>query len=375
MTNHIFKSLQALLVSLVSVFIISCTDGSNSFVPVKEIPEEEAEADILITGGAVKGPLISSEINIYKFELDQGPIHDFRLAIEAWFGLLDFNETTIVDDSITSTLSSETVISNIKDQVEAFGYVTELKSIKRAVNDVTSFDNAKDIIQFYISPPVVDPDAEPKVLQQIAETNTLVIDAIQKSIDTSATVSELKSKINDIESLSDQIYEADSFSAITSLLRKYRSNESNAQKINGFDTAIDQINQLASLASGTSLSDIRRAYRDNVTETFLNSFEIQNDPVARENISALKEELETVSSRTSAKELLEKFFRKEGKNIGACIRSENHDTLTGEFYEYKGKKGIKIKPLSWDEVFSMWRESEADRENWIDHYKSRGFNS
>ena len=34
-----------------------------------------------------------------------------------------------------------------------------------------------------------------------------------------------------------------------------------------------------------------------------------------------------------------------------------------------------IKPVPWNEVFSMWRETEADRENWIEHYKNKGFSS
>jgi len=34
-----------------------------------------------------------------------------------------------------------------------------------------------------------------------------------------------------------------------------------------------------------------------------------------------------------------------------------------------------IKPLSWDGVFGRWSDLEADRPNWIEHYKSKGFSS
>ena len=36
---------------------------------------------------------------------------------------------------------------------------------------------------------------------------------------------------------------------------------------------------------------------------------------------------------------------------------------------------IKLHPLPWDEVFSIWRETEANLPRWIEHYQKRGFNS
>ena len=32
-----------------------------------------------------------------------------------------------------------------------------------------------------------------------------------------------------------------------------------------------------------------------------------------------------------------------------------------------------IKPLSWDEVFNIWRGNEAANPKWIEHYTSKGF--
>jgi hypothetical protein len=34
-----------------------------------------------------------------------------------------------------------------------------------------------------------------------------------------------------------------------------------------------------------------------------------------------------------------------------------------------------IKPLSWEEVFSLWRAGEAHLPRWIEHYKADGFTS
>ncbi|MEX0931882.1 MAG: hypothetical protein WDZ88_03985 [Candidatus Paceibacterota bacterium] len=34
-----------------------------------------------------------------------------------------------------------------------------------------------------------------------------------------------------------------------------------------------------------------------------------------------------------------------------------------------------IKPLSWEEVFSIWEKHEANLPHWIEHYTKRGFES
>jgi len=39
------------------------------------------------------------------------------------------------------------------------------------------------------------------------------------------------------------------------------------------------------------------------------------------------------------------------------------------------KKFEYVKPLTWQEVFAIWRENEAGNPNWEAHYKERGFNS
>ncbi len=39
------------------------------------------------------------------------------------------------------------------------------------------------------------------------------------------------------------------------------------------------------------------------------------------------------------------------------------------------KKFRLLKPLTWEETFDMWRKNEADDPKWVEHYKSRGFES
>lgn len=35
----------------------------------------------------------------------------------------------------------------------------------------------------------------------------------------------------------------------------------------------------------------------------------------------------------------------------------------------------ELHPLTWDEVFAIWRETEAKLPRWIEHYRARGFSS
>lgn len=39
------------------------------------------------------------------------------------------------------------------------------------------------------------------------------------------------------------------------------------------------------------------------------------------------------------------------------------------------KKLRFIKPIGWNDVFSLWRDAEANLPRWIEHYKTRGFGS
>ncbi len=36
---------------------------------------------------------------------------------------------------------------------------------------------------------------------------------------------------------------------------------------------------------------------------------------------------------------------------------------------------VYVKPLSWREVFDIWRDLEAWQETWKEHWTERGFNS
>lgn len=301
MTNHINKISTIFSSLFLSLLLASCSQGDRDFIPAKDAPVEELEESIFITGGAVKGPLTNAEINIYKFELTEGPIKDFNHALQAWFNLLDNNQIKITDGvlSLTGT-SAEMAVNAIQQSSQMFGYVTELKSLKSDLSESESFTEAKQLIQNY---------------SESVESNSEVIKEVKSILDASATLSELRSAIKKLESLTDKLLDAESFSTVKSVLNTYRSTETNPTKLNGFASALSSIETLSANASSFNLSAIKRFYNSNIYDAFINDTSLQEDPSARKNIQALKRELDTVSTVQAAKLLLEKGFRKEGNSL------------------------------------------------------------
>ncbi|MFT6029872.1 MAG: hypothetical protein ACI8O8_001612, partial [Oleiphilaceae bacterium] len=314
MTNQINKIFTIFSYLLLSLFISSCTEGDRGFVPIADDPVEEVEADIIITGGAVKGPLVNAEINIYKFELDKGPINSFNKALNSWFDLLDENEVDIawfdlpgdisdeekievIGDALTVVgVSAEVVVKNIQKSVDGFGYVTELKALKSELDNVTDFNAANLSIDSYLD----------------KETNSGVRNEVQKIKIASATLSQLKKEINDLETLTDELLALNSFSAASNLFNKYSSQESDSTKKDGFLAVQTKITKLATQSSKFSLFSIRNYYLENIYDVFLNDFSLQNDLSARQNIIDLKSKLDSASSVIEAEDFIKNAHRKEG---------------------------------------------------------------
>lgn len=314
MTNHLLKISQILFSLVFSLLIISCSDGGNSFVPAPEEPVEEVEDNILITGGAVKGPLINAEINIYKFDLDTGPIRDYNLALNTWINLLEQNEVQINDGGYTTSSSLHQTIQNLQSAANEFGYVSELKGLKSKIQESTDFSAGAQLVEDYKS---------------TKETNTLVINELDKALSSSATINELQRKIEDIESLTDKLIETETIASAKSLLNSYQANESDQVKKDGFAKVIEAINSLSAQASNYSLSKIRQDYKNTITDVFLKDFILQNDPIARQNILNYEEELSNSLSLKDAKSILDKFYRKEGNSsVKAAIAKIKSNIIT-----------------------------------------------
>ncbi|MFT6907925.1 MAG: hypothetical protein ACJAS1_004613, partial [Oleiphilaceae bacterium] len=341
MTNQINKIFTIFSYLLLSLFISSCTEGDRGFVPIADDPVEEVEADIIITGGAVKGPLVNAEINIYKFELDKGPINSFNKALNSWFDLLDENEVDIawfdlpgdisdeekievIGDALTVVgVSAEVVVKNIQKSVDGFGYVTELKALKSELDNVTDFNAANLSIDSYLD----------------KETNSGVRNEVQKIKIASATLSQLKKEINDLETLTDELLALNSFSAASNLFNTYSSQESDSTKKDGFLAVQTKITKLATQSSKFSLFSIRNYYLENIYDVFLNDFSLQNDLSARQNIIDLKSKLDSASSVIEAEDFIKNAHRKEGNLLvkaslaqligNITIISDLHDLIIG----------------------------------------------
>ncbi len=307
MTNNIKKISKSFSFLLFSLIITACSQGDRGFIPVVDEPAEEKETEILITGGAVKGPLINAEINIYKLELDQGPIYHFNNALSVWFDLLNTNQVQFIqnahpesDTLILGTLSAQAVVNDLQNSFESFGFVTELEILKKNLKKELSYSSAVELIEKYIS----------------AETNTNVANEVNKILAASATLNELKEKINELESLTDKLLESDSFSDSINILNTYKATETNTEnKLAGYSRVLGDINRLIIEAGKYSLSVIQREFRHDVYDVFFSDFSLEADPSARQNLISLKEKLDNASSVIEAETLIKDAHRKEGNEL------------------------------------------------------------
>ena len=329
MTNQIYK-ISIIFSSLVlSLLLASCSQGDRSFVPLPEEPVEEVEADIFISAGAVKGPLINAEINIYKFELNQGPIYHLNNALSTWFTLLDANQVQEAEDGSIAlgALTANEVLDNLDKSFSQFGYVTELEALKSDLESETDFSSAEVLVETYIGAEEDGSDA--------LESNTAVRREVKTSLQTSATLSELKSKIGAIETLTEKLLATGTFTEAKSVLNTYSSTEINALKQEGFQRILSDLDSLSLKSKQFGLSQIRSYYETNISDVLLTGFSLQNDPIARLNLTELKSGLDNTSTFTDAHSLIQNAYRKEGNTLArtALAKLLSKIPTIDDFYE------------------------------------------
>ena len=135
---------------MTSLAMISCSEGDRGFVPLPEEAEPEVTEELFITASAVKGPLVNADISIYKFELHEGLFADFNGALKAWFELLESNDVTIDESDegySLGSVSEQDIVDDLNLKIAQFGYVTELKKLKRNLNKETNFNDAKQLVE------------------------------------------------------------------------------------------------------------------------------------------------------------------------------------------------------------------------------------
>lgn len=308
MANQISKISIILSSLILSLLLASCSQGDRGFVPLPEEPVEELEADILVTGGAVKGPLLNAEISIYKFELDQGPIYHLNNALSAWFTLLDVNQIQEAEDGSISlgNLTATEVLRNLHTSFFQFGYVTELEKLKTDLKNETTFLGASQVVIDY---------KEKQNDQEKFESNTAVKEDVEKALQSSATLSELRSKIGKIETLTEKLLKTKSFTEAKSVLSTYSSTETDLDKLEGFQRIITDLESLSLKSRQFGLSQIRSYYKTNINDVLLTDFTLQNDPIARQNLIGLQGDLDSASTVTDAHSLIQKAYRKEGNTL------------------------------------------------------------
>ena len=353
MANQINK-ISIIFSSLILTFLLaSCSQGDRGFVPVPDEPVEELEADILVTGGAVKGPLINAEINIYKFELDQGPIYHLNNALSAWFNLLEVNQVQEAEDGSISlgNLAAQDVLENLEKSFLQYGYVTELEALKSDLEGETTFTSAEQIVANYTDN---------------LETNTVLADEVKKILQSSATLSELKNKIGKIETLTEKLLETKSFAEAKSVLNTYSSTETDLIKQEGFQRIITDLDSLSLKSKQFGLSQIKSYYKTTIHDVLLAGFTLQNDPVARKHLIQLKTDLDNASTLTDATSLLENAHRKEGNALARAELSKLLSKISTieDFYELvDGDQSLYHNFSIKDELASALKAMELDPTN------------
>ena len=318
MINHTHKILFRLYSLLFVLLISACTDGERGFVPLPVEPEEEKLADIRIIGAGVKGPMINAEVNVYKLELDKGKIHLFNVALKRWYELLEENEVTINDTTVTVAGISETeVIKNIQTTLNQYAFTTQLLRLKDELEQAESFAQADEIVIEFLKSnqdvsegQEISSDELARINNQ-SETNTKVLDEVEKLKDKAATLADYKAGIKEIKSLTDELEAAESFSAARSILIEYKDKETDLTKQAGFDSAIAALDNYRTKSNSFDISAIRRAFENDVYNVFLPTFDIQNNPYSRQNLLELNELLDEASSNEDAKTHLQNALAKE----------------------------------------------------------------
>jgi hypothetical protein len=325
MINHTHKILLR-LISLAFVLLISaCTDGDRGFVPIPDVPEEEKPANILVTGGGVKGPLINAEVNIYKFELDKGAIHEFNVALKQWFDLLEENQVSVENDSpVIGSIPAATIINNLQQSVREFGFTTELKQLRSAIKSAGSFAEADDLVTAYVKESVEESEEESEFTR---ETNKKLRDRVKELQKEASTLSDYQSGVKLIKSLTEELAETDSFSSARAILTSYRSSENDETKVAGYDKAINTLDAYRTQANTFSLSAIRTAFKNEIYDVYLPLFEIQNQPYSRQNIIELDSLLTDATSTQEVKEDIQTAFEKEADTQLKSALSKLHSRI------------------------------------------------
>ena len=289
MSNRItgFSFVQLIFLLLL---LSGCGEGDRDVVRLPDEPEEPEILDIEIDVGAVKGPLANAEISLYKVELDKGDFARVNAARHVYLELAA---------GLAGGTSAQQ-LSEITTQLQQFGLVTELERLKSAVDDTSDYAEIIDVLDSYLSDGV--------------ETNRLVLDQIQDVVDESGTFNEVIQRVQAIETFAEAAREVESIAALQSLVSRYRQNETNTQKLAGWQALATRIADAPTLGAAAIRSRLQ-----SIQSLPTNEDVLANDPVAQFQLESLIDDLSGITSSAVAIEMLKEGIETEGN---AMIRGQ-----------------------------------------------------
>jgi len=360
MSTRVLKVLFLQSLFVLSLLLSACGEGDRGFVP---LPEEEVEEEILpivLKASGVKGPLVNAEIGLYKLNLNEGLIKQHGDASEAFFRLLEEADVIINDNNVVEVepdpLEFQTIaLGFIQARVQQLVYVTELPRLQYDIENTTSTEEARVILDVYLS----DDDSA-------RETNTKPKAAVQNIYSGFTTLAELKTKISDLKPFETQLSELTSLSSAESLITVYSASEADDEKIKDwaafqntftlvFQTiALDFIqNRVKQLGYVTELPrlqyDIENTISTEEARVILDVY-LGDDDAARETNTKPKAEVQNIYSNfATLAELKTKIsdiepFEAQLSKLTSLSSAEN---LIGSF---RASEGDVTKIIGWEAI-------------------------
>ena len=307
MTTHIFKILSVQFLLLITLLISACSEGDRGFVPLPVEAVEEPLTNISLTLGGVKGPLVNAEINLFKVDLNRGLLREHNAASAKFFSLLNEygviiskneeanEEASIYSVSDETSGSHEAIFKEIQEDIKKAGFVSGLKALKENISDATDINEAELLLTDYVN----------------VETNSDLRIQVQTVKDSYATLTDLRNKLNKINTPTQEIVEADNFIAAGLLISEFKSNESVINKTDGWSDLTNDLNTLN--FNSSTVSSIQSDF--NLThDYFINSGLLELDPVAINNLKDLKDELASADSVIDAEMYVSAALQEEGNS-------------------------------------------------------------
>ena len=330
---------------VLALLISACGEGERGFVPVDDDVSVAEEELIIVNAGAVKGPLANVQLSFYEVNLDEGLIKQQSDATTLLFQLLSELGITYSEGVVTFSGNEADLLSSLKARVAEFGYVTQLPILKSESSDAETLAILLSAINARLA----------------SETNTLVRDELEGYLESYATFSSLQNQILQFSSLDESIIESESVAELRRVIKQYKDNESDTEKLQGWQNFESSVEDFAEQSlSLTEVKTLIREFRDAEQAGGAKTIDV----IAFERLETLVDDLSEANNIEQADVLLKQAHREEGRALNKAKYADViaqiltlDDALSlykyqRSLYELPGLLALLEQPLSLVETVS-----------------------